>query len=162
GGLPDLRAPFVITGPAIINGTGNGFAHGCFNLNDSGTVALGYTDGATGSTITLLSIGNCSGDGIDANGHGSKFLGNFIGVEPTGLVKTPNGGAGIEITASKAYGNVDTSSLAGLFAAFPQLPVQESDINTFANNLRTALISLNPDLINGNVISGNTGDGIYI
>ena len=74
----------------------------------------------------------------------------------------PNAGAGIEITASKAYGNVDTGSLAGLFAAFPQLPVQESDINNFATNLRTALISLNPDIISGNVISGNGGDGIYI
>jgi hypothetical protein len=162
GGLPDLRAPFIVTGPAIINGTGNGFAHGCFNLNDSGTMALGYAEGATGTTITLLSIGNCSGDAIDANGHGYKFVGNFIGVNPAGLVKTPNGGAGIEITASRAYGNVDTMSLAGIFAAFPQLPVQESDIGAFATQLRTTLISFNPDLINGNVISGNTGDGIYI
>ncbi len=162
GGLPDMRAPFIVTGPTIINGTGNAFAHGCFTLNDSGTVALGYAEGATGSTITLLSIGNCSGDAIDANGHGYKFIGNFIGVDPSSLNKTPNVGAGIQITASKAYGNVDTGSLAGIFAAFPQLPVQESDINNFATNLRTALISLNPDVISGNVISGNGGDGIYI
>ena len=162
GSLPDLRAPFIITGPAIINGTGNAFAHGCFTLDDSGTQNLGYDEGATGSTITLLSIGNCSGDAIDANGHGYKFIGNFIGVDPTGLIKTPNGGAGIQITASRAYGNVDTGSLAGIFAAFPQLPVQESDIGAFATQLRTTLISFNPDLINGNVISGNTGDGIYI
>jgi Cadherin-like beta sandwich domain len=162
GGLTDLRAPFIVTGPAIVNGTGNAFAHGCFNLNDSGTAGLGYVDGATGTTITLLSIVNCSGDGISGNGHGYKLIGNFIGTDPTGLIKMSNAGSGIALSASKAYGNVDTSSLADLFAAFPQLPVQESDINSFATNLRTALISLNPDIISGNVISSNGGDGIYI
>ena len=162
GSLPDLRAPFIITGPTIINGTGNAFAHGCLSLTDSGTVGLGYVDGATGSTVTLLSIVNCSGDGITGNGHGYHFIGNFIGVDPTGVMKMANVGSGISLSASHAYSNVDTGSLDILFQAFPQLPIQQSDIGTFVNNLQTTLLSLNPDIISGNVISGNGGDGVLI
>ncbi len=162
GSLPTMMAPFLVTGPTIINGTGNAFAHGCISVSDSGTSALGYGNGATGSTITLLSIGNCSGDGISANGHDYNFVGNFIGVDPTGLIKTPNAGHGISLSASHVYNNVDSSGLDALFQAFPQLPVQQSDISTFANNLATTLISLNPDKIRGNVISGNTLNGIEL
>lgn len=162
GSLPTMTAPFIVTGPALINGSGNGFAHGCISLSDSGTPALGYVDGATGSTVTLLSIGNCSGDGISANGHGYHFVGNFIGVDPTGLIATPNTGHGISLSASHVYNNVDTSGLTGLFALFPPLPVQQSDIGTFVNNLTTALVSLNPNFISGNVISGNTINGIEL
>ena len=162
GSLPTMAAPFIVTGPVIINGSGNGSAHGCISLSDSGTPALGYVDGATGSTVTLLSIGNCSGDGISANGHGYHFVGNFIGADPTGLIATPNTGHGISLSASHVYNNVDTSGLSGLFALFPQLPVQQSDISNFVNNLTTALVSLNPNFISGNVISGNTGNGIEL
>jgi hypothetical protein len=162
GSLPTMAAPFLVTGPVLINGSGNGSAHGCISLSDSGTPAIGYVDGATGSTVTLLSIGNCSGDGISANGHGYHFVGNFIGVDPTGLIAMPNTGHGISLSASHVYNNVDTSALAALFAAFPQLPIQQSDIGTFANNLATTLISLNPNFISGNVISANAINGIEL
>jgi hypothetical protein len=162
GDLPTLAAPFIITGPVVINGSGNGSPHGCISISDAGTAALGYVDGATGSTVTLLSIGNCSGAGISANGHGYHFVGNFIGVDPTGLIATPNSGDGISLSASHVYNNVDTSALDALFTAFPQLPVQQSDISNFANNLATTLVSLNPNFISGNVISGNTGNGIEL
>jgi hypothetical protein len=162
GSLPTLAAPFIITGPIAINGSGNGSPHGCISMSDAGTPALGYVDGATGSTVTLLSIGNCSGPGISANGHGYHFVGNFIGVDPTGLIATPNSGDGISLSASHVYNNVDTSSLDALFTAFPQLPVQQSDISTFANNLATTLVSLNPNFITNNVISANTGNGIAL
>ena len=162
GDLPTMMAPFIITGPAIINGKGNASKHGCLTLSDAGTPALGYANGATGSTITLVSIGNCSGDAISGNGHGYTITGNFLGVDPTGLIATPNDGNGISLSASHAYGNVDTSSLDTLFQAFPQLPVQGSDIQTFVQNLKTTLITLQPDTIAGNVISGNVGDGVYL
>jgi hypothetical protein len=163
GSLPTMAAPFSVTGPVFINGSGNGFAHGCISLSDAGTVALGYANGANGSLVTLLSIGKCSGDGISANGHSYHFIGNFIGVDPTGLIAMPNSGHGISLSASHVYNNVDTSSLTGFFNLFPPLPVQQSDISTFANNLATtALAGLSPSFITNNVISSNNGNGIEL
>jgi trimeric autotransporter adhesin len=162
GDLPTLAAPFLITGPVVINGQGNASKHGCLSLSDAGTPALGYSNGATGSTLTLLSIGNCSGDGIVANGHGYHILGNFIGVDAT-MNAMPNNGNGMSLSASHTYGNfVDAAALDTLFQSFPPLPIQGSDVNTFAQNLATVLVTLDPDTINGNVVSGNAGDGVYI
>ncbi|MDR3387286.1 MAG: cadherin-like beta sandwich domain-containing protein, partial [Rudaea sp.] len=161
GSLPSLTAPVIMTGPVIINGTGNAFAHGCLDLEDTTTGV--NPNGATGSTLTLLSIVNCSGDGIVANGHGYQIIGNFIGVDPTGLIKMGNVGNGIILSASHTYGNfVDAAALDALFQSFPPLPVQGSDINSFVQNLATKLVTLNPITISGNVISGNGGDGINI
>ena len=160
GGLPMVTAPVIISGPAMVDGTGNGFKHGCFTFSDA-TTAL-FPEGATGSVVTLLSIVNCSGDAISANGHGYTFTGNFIGVDPTGLIAMPNTGAGITMSSSHVYGNVNTSALDALFQTFPQLPVQGSDVQTFVQNLKTKLATLLPDTITGNVISSNQGDGITL
>jgi Cadherin-like beta sandwich domain len=162
GDLPPMAAPFIVTGPAFINGKGNASKHGCLTLTDSGTPALGYSNGATGSSITLLSIGNCSGDGISANGHLYFINGNFIGVDPTGLTARPNDGNGISLSASHVYGNVDTSGLNALFTAFPQIPVNGTGVQTFVQNLKTVLVTLQPDTITHNVISANVGDGVYL
>jgi CSLREA domain-containing protein len=160
GGLPTITAPVIISGPAMLDGTGNGFKHSCLSFSDVTTAT--FPEGATGSVVTLLSIVNCSGDGISANGHGYTFTGNFIGVDPTGLIAMPNTGAGITMSSSHVYGNVNTSALDALFQTFPQLPVQGSDVQTFVQNLKTKLATLLPDTITGNVIASNQGDGITL
>ena len=159
GSMTQFRAPFIVNGNhATINGNG----HGCLDLTDSGTIAVGHADGATGSKLLNLVIGNCSGPGISANGHNYVFTGNYIGVNTTGLVSMPNTGNGIEISASHVYQDTSTNFLANLYAAFPAQPVDASQIAAFSNTLATALQSLQPVLINNNVISGNALDGIFI
>src|SRR6478735_2721845 len=150
GGLPQLRAPFTVNGNhATINGNG----HGCFDLTDSGTPAVGHTDGATGSQLLNLVIGNCSGAGISANGHDYVFSGNYIGVNATGLLAMPNGGDGISVSASHVYPDTSSNFLLGLYQNFPVQPVDASGIQAFSSNLATALASLQPVLISNNVIS---------
>lgn len=159
GGLPQLRAPFTLNGNhATINGNG----HGCFDLTDSGIAAVGHSDGATGSSVFNFVIGNCSGAGISANGHGYIFTGNYIGVNTTGLVAMPNGGDGISVSASHVYPDTSSNFLLNLYSGFPVQPVDASQINAFSNNLATALASLEPVLISNNVISGNAHNGIQI
>jgi len=159
GSMAQLRAPFTINGNhATINGNG----HGCLDLTDSGTAAVGHSTGATGSQVLNLVIGNCSGAGISANGHNYVFTGNYIGVNATGLLAMPNTGNGIEVSASHVYPDTSSNFLLGLYQNFPVQPVDESDINNFSNNLATALASLQPVLISNNVISGNAQNGIEI
>ena len=161
GSLPTLAAPFTITGNVgftTINGNGNG----CLSLTDSGTPALGHATGATGSSITNLAIINCNGDGISANGHNYTFSNNRIGVDATGLLAAPNSGHGISVSASQVYPDTSTGFLSSTYANFPVHPVDASQINAFQSNLATALANLQPITISGNVISGNTQNGIFI
>ncbi|MEO7062647.1 MAG: hypothetical protein ABI082_02585 [Dokdonella sp.] len=159
GGLTQLRAPFTVNGN---HATINGNNHGCFDLTDSGTVNVGHSDGATGSQLLNLVIGNCSGAGISANGHNYVFTGNYIGVNTTGLVAMPNVGDGISVSASHVYPDTSTNHLLNLYNSFPIQPIDASQINAFSSNLATALASLEPVLISNNVISGNGGNGITI
>ena len=109
GSLPTVMAPVTINGN---HATINGNNHGCFSLTDSGTAALGHADGASGSKLFNLVIGNCSGDGISANGHNYIFDGNFIGVDATGLIAMPNSGHGISVSASSSASGSSGSGLA--------------------------------------------------
>ncbi|MEO7432310.1 MAG: hypothetical protein ABIR62_09835 [Dokdonella sp.] len=159
GSLAQMRAPFTLNGNhATINGNG----HGCLDLTDSGTANVGHSDGATGSQVFNLVIGNCSGSGISANGHNYIFTGNFIGVNTTGLLAMPNVGHGISVSASHVYPDTSSNVLLDLYDHFPVQPVDASDINAFASNLATALASLEPVLISNNVISGNGQNGVEI
>lgn len=159
GGLPQLRAPFTINGNRV---TINGNGRGCLDLTDSGTAALGHADGATGSKIFNLNIGNCNGNGISANGHDYTFSGNYIGVNATGAIAMPNTGDGISLSASRVYPDTSTGFLSNLYSQFPVQPVDASTINAFQSQLATVLASLQPVQITGNVISGNGGDGIEL
>jgi trimeric autotransporter adhesin len=159
GALPTVMAPVTINGN---HATIDGNNHGCFSLTDSGTVALGHVDGASGSQLFNLVIGNCSGDGISANGHNYIFDGNFIGVDATGLIAMPNSGHGISVSASNVYPDTSSAFLLNLYSGFPVQPVDASEVNAFATDLATALASLEPVLIQGNVISGNALNGIEI
>ena len=148
GGLPTMMAPFIVTGPVSIDGSG----HGCLSLADSGTIALGYDLGATGSSIIGVNIHGCSGNAIGANGHGYTFTGNVI---------NGNTGAGISLSSSRTYGNfVNDAALDSLFSSFPAFPISGGDVNLYAQQLATVLVTLNPCKIAGNSIFSNNGDGI--
>ena len=160
GPLPMMMAPFTIVGAGV---TINGNGQGCLSLTDSGTPALGYMNGATGSSISNLTIGNCNGDAISANGHNYSFTGNHIGVDVTGLIAMPNTGHGISLSASHVYPDTSTNFLQNLYNSFPVQPVDASaDLNAFYNNMATKLASLSPIFVTGNVISSNGGNGIEI
>lgn len=159
GGLPQMRAPFTVNGNRV---TINGNGRGCLDLTDSGTSALGHANGATGSKIFNLTIGNCNGNGISANGHNYTFSGNYIGVNATGAIAMPNTGDGISLSASHVYPDTSSAFLSNLYSQFPVQPVDASAVNAFQSQLATTLASLQPVFVNGNVISGNGGDGIEI
>jgi hypothetical protein len=159
GSFPTATAPFLITGPVYINGGGLT----CLGFSESGQIAAGYgANGADGSTLTLVAIGNCGSDAIDISGHGYNLIGNFIGVDLLGAGK-PNTGHGIELSSTHTYGNfVDAGALDTLFQSFPAMPVQGSDVNSFVQNMVTVLVTLDPTTISGNVISANTGNGVNL
>lgn len=159
GGLTQMRAPYTINGNRV---TINGNGRSCLDLTDSGTAAIGQANGATGSKIFNLVIGNCNGNGISANGHDYTFSGNYIGVNATGAVAMPNSGDGISVSSSRVYPDTSTGFLSNLYAQFPVQPVDASTINAFQSQLATTLASLQPVFITGNVISGNGGDGIEL
>ena len=158
--MAQLRAKYVVNGGHVtINGNGTG--HGCLDLTDSGTAALGHSTGAAGSTLTNLVIGNCNSAGISANGHGYIFTGNFIGVDATGTMAAPNTGSGITLTASAYY--PDNTTLQNIYNALPTLPVDFSTINQFNIGLTNALVAVaQPVTVSGNVISGNMQYGVEI
>lgn len=159
GGLTQMRAPYTVNGNRV---TINGNGRSCLDLTDSGTAAIGHADGATGSKIFNLNIGNCNGNGISANGHNYTFTGNYIGVNATGAIAMPNTGDGISLSASRVYPDTSSGFLSNLYAQFPVQPVDASAVNAFQSQLATTLASLQPVFVNGNVISGNGGDGIEI
>jgi hypothetical protein len=159
GGLPQMRAPYTVNGNRV---TINGNGRSCLDLTDSGTAAIGHADGATGSKIFNLNIGNCNGNGISANGHNYTFSGNYIGVNATGAIAMPNTGDGISLSASRVYPDTSSGFLSNLYAQFPVQPVDASAVNAFQSQLATTLASLQPVFVNGNVIAGNGGDGIEI
>ena len=169
GGLAQLRAQFSVIGalPARTAIDGNG--HGCLDLTDSGTeqnapVAIHNGKGATGSTISNLVIGNCSGAGISANGHGYTFTNNYIGVDSTGNLAWQNNGNGIWLSASVAYDDqfINTSALNSLNNALPVQPVSAVDISNFSTSLASILVNLQPNTIKDNVLSGNALNGIEL
>jgi len=167
GSLPTIAAPVTITGvPGVTtisgNNSGAGSKQGCLSLTDSGTVALNHGKGATGSKILNMTIGNCSGDGISANGHDYTFSNNHIGINALGAAAMTNNGHGISVSASQVYPDTSTGFLSSTYALFPVQPVDASQINAFQSNLATALANLQPIIISGNVISGNTLNGIEI
>ena len=159
GSFPVATAPFLITGPVYINGGGLT----CLGFSDSGQIPAGYgANGADGSTLTLVTIGNCGSDAIDISGHGYTLAGNVIGFDIFGAQK-PNSGHGIELSSTHTYGNfVNTAALDSLFQSFPAVPVQGSDVNNFVQNMVTVLVTLDPTTISGNVISSNTGNGVNL
>jgi len=57
----------------------------------AGADGLTLGAGSAGSTIKGLDITNFAGNGIVIQSNGNSILGNFIGVDPTGTTRMPNG-----------------------------------------------------------------------
>jgi len=96
----------TIIQPLTINGYSQGVASAntLANADDAviliqldGTGAGASADGLTlgagsaGSTIRGLNIANFAGNGIVIQSNGNSILGNFIGTDPTGATRAPNG-----------------------------------------------------------------------
>src|SRR5439155_19928931 len=47
--------------------------------------------GSAGSTVRGLVVNRFAGDGIVAQSNGNTIVGNFVGVDPTGTTRMPNG-----------------------------------------------------------------------
>ncbi len=161
GGGMNITAPVVMTGPVVINGNNNA----CLSLDDATTAQ--NSNGADGSTLTLLVIQNCASDAISANGHGHTISNNFIGTNVAGTSAAPNHGYGISLSASRVYTTLNSSAFLSIYNALPAQPVASSDvanyINGFATQFVTAMATLTqPVNIFNNVISGNYQAGIYI
>src|SRR5262249_51532102 len=84
----------------------------------AGASADGLTlgTGSAGSTIKGLDITNFAGNGIVIQSDGNSILGNFIGVDATGMMRMPNGtfpqsGDGIQILNS-SNNQIGSTSLA--------------------------------------------------
>jgi trimeric autotransporter adhesin len=174
GGLA-LQAPFIITGNPALRTIIDGGGLPCFSVSDASSAL--NPKGANGTIISFLSIQHCNGDAISANGHGFKFLSNFIGTDVTGLsasATTANTGHGISVSSSRVYVAIDSAGkintfLKDVYTSFPfplpdiSLPDVSGQINKFSTNLVTALAALtDPVIITGNVISNNGQNGIEI
>jgi hypothetical protein len=57
----------------------------------SGTSGVTLGPGSGGSTIRGLDIANFAGNGIVVQSNGNTVVGNFVGVDPTGTTRLPNG-----------------------------------------------------------------------
>jgi Ca2+-binding RTX toxin-like protein len=71
----------------------------------AGVDGLTLGAGSSGSTIKGLDIANFTGNGIVVQSSGNFILGNFVGVDPTGTARAPNGtfpnsGDGIQIVGA--------------------------------------------------------------
>ncbi len=102
---PTMALP-VITGPLTINGYTQGVASANTLANADNAVILielngagagAGTDGLTlgagsgGSTIRGLAINRFAGNGLVIQSGGNTIAGNFIGTNPTGTSRSPNG-----------------------------------------------------------------------
>ena len=61
------------------------------NSVGAGVDGLTLGAGSGGSTIRGLNIGRFAGNGITVQSNGNSILGNFVGVDPTGTTRRPNG-----------------------------------------------------------------------
>jgi len=57
----------------------------------AGTDGLTLGTGSAGSTIRGLDIANFAGNGIVVQSNGNFIVGNFVGVDPSGTTRAPNG-----------------------------------------------------------------------
>lgn len=97
---PTIIMPLTINGYSQTGASANTLANAdnaVILIQLDGTGAGAGADGLTlgagsaGSVIRGLDITNFKGDGIVVQSNGNSFLGNFIGVDPTGTTRAPNG-----------------------------------------------------------------------
>lgn len=96
----------TITDPVTINGYTQGTASVNTMANADNAVILVELNGAGagagagglilgagsgGSTVRGLAVNRFAGDGIAVRSDGNTIIGNFVGVDPTGTTRSPNG-----------------------------------------------------------------------
>jgi CSLREA domain-containing protein len=187
--LPTITDPVIIdattnnvdtadctSGPLLIVLDGSG----------AGAGANGLTITSGGAFIQGFAIENFSGNGIDISNNGSNTLScNFIGTNQTGITSAGNGGDGILINGSPTNviglgagaGNVISGNTgAGIHVVNStstnisgnKIGTEVTGTAARANNIGISLDNSTGTNIGtggggaGNVISGNTGDGIYV
>src|SRR5262249_4428095 len=98
--LPTMVVPVTINGYSQTGASVNTMSNSdnaviLIQLNgpSAGTGSNGLTlgPGSDGSTIRGLDITNFSGHGIVVQANGNTIVGNFVGVDPTGTTRMPNG-----------------------------------------------------------------------
>ena len=126
------------------------------NIGNEGGGGYNNTIGGTTPAERSIISGNVH-DGLDSSGTGSTnvIVGNYVGVDITGLVGLPNGGEGVDVygssditiggTAAGAGNVIAGNKLDGIFIFSPGVVVQGN------------LIGLGSD---GLTRLGNYGDGI--
>jgi hypothetical protein len=114
--LPPITKPLTINGYSQTGASTNTLANGdnaviLIELNGTGAgsatgLVLGPTTG--GSTIRGLVVNRFANDAIVIHSDGNSILGNFIGVDPAGMTRMPNGsfpGSGNGIYIQNASAN---------------------------------------------------------
>lgn len=98
--LPIIAKPVLINGYTQGAATPNTFANAdnavlLVELNGTnagvGASGLDLAEGSGGSTIRGLVVNRFAGDGIVVESDGNTIAGNFIGTDPTGTTRMPNG-----------------------------------------------------------------------
>ncbi len=123
--LPTIVMPLTIDGYSQPGASVNTLANAdnavlLIELNGTGAGAgadgLVLGAGSGGSTIKGLVVNRFAGDGIVVQSNGNMILGNFVGVDPTGTMRMPNGtfpssGDGIRIE-NASNNQIGTTALA--------------------------------------------------
>src|SRR5262245_34045540 len=122
---PDIIMPLTIDGYSQTGASVNTQANSddaviLIQLDGPGAGAnadgLVLAAGSGGSTIRGLDITNFTGDGIVVQSNGNLIAGNFVGVDPTGTMRMPNGsfptsgdGIRIENASNNEIGSPDVA-----------------------------------------------------
>lgn len=166
--MPQVTAPVTLDGTNAANVISGGRVevegsgvNGCFVLSDV-TTAVNPT-GAKGSTVKNFVIRGCNGDGIDLSGHGYTISGNRIGTNPAAdgnsTAVDANTGAGISLSGTTPV-PAAVPSLASILSTLPQ---GFAGVTALQAAVQSALsVIANPNVITGNIVSGNNGNGIWI
>lgn len=166
--LPQVTSRFTFDGANPSNVASGGRvvidgqqANGCFDLRETATSVS--ANGARGSTVKNFVIRRCQGAGISLSGHGYTITGNRIGTNPAGSAASTgfdaNTGDGISLS-----GTVTPPPAAPNIASLVADPPQTyGAIAAYSASLQTILAAVaSPNLISGNVVSGNNGVGIVL
>lgn len=130
---------------------GNGAA-GIYIASTSSGNVIGYNPTAASGVVSNVISGN-SGDGIVIDGSSDNTLvDNYIGTDPTGTTAIANGGSGVVMMNGAA------NNLIG-GTAYTDSNTGEENNPTGTKGTVPAVI-VTPPL--GNLISGNTGNGVLI
>jgi hypothetical protein len=158
--LPALIHPAILDGTSANAASGGRFeidgaaVNGCFDINTNG------------ATVKNFVVRRCSGNGIDVSGHNNKITGNRIGTNPAADANSSatdaNSGDGISLSGTIPV----AAALPTLAAQLATLPQDYAGVTAMSAAMSAAIVAqlplAQPNLISGNVVSGNSGNGIDI